>query len=250
MKNEKYKRAMKNLSPDYKTKERMMNKIMKQKDEKKTPILGPGKALASVALFALVIMVMITLWTGSDDNVLYSDNNVTISVAEDVPDIEQNPASSTAIYQADEVFNLFPIDGFRGEVKETQNIVIEDRFGKTYLSYLVVVANEVYQGEISIGEEVKILLPGPIKEGKIMGADFNITRAYLPGEEGIFLPVINDDSSSNVIGFSKYSLPETTQFSFVMTGEGLDFNKKTFSELEEADSLDEVEEYVKEKLTP
>ncbi len=249
MRNKNYKQIMDQLSPDEKTKERMLNQIMDQKENKNSALkVGPGKTLVLVALLAVVLVAMISLGTKSGNKVVYQGSGLKVTAIGKAPEVQGNPSSITAIFTEDEVFTFFPIAAFKGQVLAVQNIAMEDEFGKTYSSYVVLQIMASYQGDLIKGDEIKVLLPGPVEDGQIMGADFNITRAFNVGEEGIFLPVVNDDSSTALYGFTKYTLIDTTRFAFMMTEDGLDFNKETFFGLKEAKTLDDVEDYIKGKL--
>lgn len=250
MKNKTFKQAMDKLTPNKGTKERMWNEMMTNKEKKKSKTLGLGKTIGAAAVLGLVLLLAVNLGSSSDNKVLFEDNGLKISSIDKAPKVEGNPASSTAIYTEDEVFTLFPIHGFRAQVLELQNIVLEDDFGKTYSSYVTLKIIRSYQGDNKEGDQVKILLPGPIEEDKIMGADFNITRAFKVGEEGIFLPVVNAEIASPLKGFAKYSLYDTMQFAFVKTEDGVDFNQVTFPNLVPNSSLDEIEEFVLNRLNP
>lgn len=242
---------MDRLTPNNATKERMLEGIMTNKKIRKSKTLGLGKTIGAAALFGLILLIAINLSSNSDNKVLLEENGLKISAIDKAPKVEENPAaSSTAIYTDDEVFTLFPIHGFRGQVLGLQNIVLEDEFGKTYRSFMTVKVLKSYQGDNKVGDEVKILLPGPVEEGKIMGGDFNITRAFKVGEEGIFLPVVNNEVSSSLKDFVKYSLYDTMQFAFIKTEDGVDFNQVTFPDLSSSSSLDDIEEFVLNKLNP
>ena len=240
---------MDQLNPDKITKERMLSQIMERKERKSPwPGMGMGKTLVSVALLAVVLVVMVSLGNKAGSKIIYQGEGLKITAMGNAPKVEGDPSSITAIYTEDEVFTLFPIIAFKGKVLSLQNITMEDELGKTYASYANIQVLESYQGDLKKGDEVKILLPGPVENGKIMGSDYNITRAFQGGEEGIFLPVVNDDPTSALYNFTKYSLYDTTRFAFIMTKEGLDFNKDTFLGLKEAKTLEDVQQYISRKL--
>ncbi len=250
MKNEKYKDIMDQFTPNENTKERMLNKIMGEKNKTNSSVaLGSRKIMVSLALL-LVVVVMISVGTRSRSRVIYEGKDMKITAIGNAPEVQGDPSSITAIFTEDEVFTFFPIAAFRGQVLAIQNIGIEDEFGKSYSSFADIQVIESYQEDLVVGDKIKVLLPGPIEGGEIMGADFNITRAFRVGEEGIFLPVVNEDSSSSLYGFTKYSIIDTTRFAFIMTKEGLNYNKDTFSSLNDAKTLDDVEEFIKGKLVP
>ncbi len=248
MSNEKYKEVMQLFWPEEKTKERMLNQIMDNNQKKNPSFIMKNRAALSFGLLALIIVTAFSLRSNLSNGTLFKGENLIISKVDKVPETQGNPGGITAIYTQEEVFSLFPIHGFRGTVKGIQNIAIEDEFGTTYGSYAVIKVNRVYKGDLNVGDEVKVLLPGPVEDGKIMGADFNITRSFVVGEEGIFLPVVNEDESLGLGKFTKYSLLDSTRFAFIQTEDGLDFNKDTFTDLSQAKTLDDVEKFVIDKL--
>ena len=266
MKSRKYIDAMNQVNPDEETKKRMLSKILENgnaskkegnvinmKNRKSRTWIMTGAVAAAALFFTLGLPNLMKKDAG---DVLYSKGNVTITEVTEVPEIPADPTAITAIFNENEVFTMFDTVAFMGTVKEVKNVKMDFNGVETYRALVVVTVEKVYDGEVTVGETVSAMLPGPVDTGSVMGADFNITRAMKPGERGIFMPLIYSDEEVweengtvlKMTDFAKYAIIDTQRFAFIESEEGLLFERNTFPKIKDAKTLEEVESYIIEKL--
>lgn len=266
MKNKKYIDAMNEMNPDHEAKERMLQNILGESDKnrvkgnvikmnktKRNSFILTGAVAAAALFFTIGLPNM-----GKNDagDVLYTKGDVVITEVTDVPEIPSNPSAITAIFNEEEVFNMFDTVAFMGTVKEVVNLKMDFDGVMHYRSMAVIAVDKVYDGDLTVGETVNAMLPGPVDTGSVMGPDFNITRAMKPGERGIFMPIVysseevweENGKSLKMTEFAKYAIIDTVRFAFMDTEEGLLFERNTFPAIKDAETLEEVETYIKEKV--
>lgn len=161
------------------------------------------------------------------------------------------------LFTEKDVFTLFDTDAFMGTVEDVKNISMNFDGIVHYRAMAILKVEKVYDGELTPGETVRVMLPGPVDTGQVMGADFNITRAMKPGERGIFLPLKYQneevwEENGKVLKMkdvAEYAILDTERFAFMDTDEGLLFARDTFPKIMNATSLEEIETYIQEKIS-
>lgn len=264
MKNKKYDEAMNRISPDEVAKKRMLGHILNSKNEmtkgsvkemnnkKRNTFMVTGVAAA-----ALVLTIgLSSLNQKGNGDVLYAKDGVTITALDGVPEMPSNAGMSTMIFNEEEVFSMFDTVAFMGTVKDVKNISMDFDGIKHYRALATIKVEKVYDGNLTVGETISAMLPGPVDTGNVMGADFNITRAMKPGERGIFMPLVYSsdevwEENGKVLymkDFARYAIIDTVRFAFMETEEGLLFERGTFPSIKDAKTLEEVEAYIIEKV--
>lgn len=252
--------ALEAVKPSEMDKKRMYHKIIQ---ERSSEINREGFKMSNrkniwisgavAALFMLVFSANYFL-KGSNDEVLYSNDGVVVKEAAEIkPD---NSGAITMLYTEEDVFGRFDTDAFLGTVLEVKNISLDFDGIVHYRAVAVLHVEKVYDGDLKQGETIQVMLPGPVDTGKVMGADFNITRAMKAGEKGIFLPlkISSDDvweENGKVLPMKEiapYTILDTQRFAFIESEEGLLFERDTFPKIEHATSMDEIEEFILEKV--
>ena len=264
MKNKKYDEAMERISPDEVAKKRMLGHILSSSNEMTK---GSGKEMKNkkrniymvtgVAAAALVLTIgLSSLNQNGNGDVLFTKDGVTITSVDEVPEMPSNAGMSTMIFNEEEVFSMFDTVAFMGTVKDIKNISMDFDGIKHYRALATIEVEKVYDGNLTVGETISTMLPGPVETGKVMGADFNITRAMRPGERGIFMPLVYSsdevwEENGKVLymkDFAGYAIIDTVRFAFMETEEGIQFERGTFPNIRDAQTLEEVEEYIIEKV--
>lgn len=264
MKNKKYDEAMEQISPDEVSKKRMLGHILSSKNE-----ITKGSAkemnnkkrnifmVTGVAAAALVLTIgLSSLNQKGNGDVLYTRDGVTITAVDEVPEMQSNAGMSTMIFNEEEVFSMFDTVAFMGIVKDVKNISMDFDGIKHYRALATIEVEKVYDGDLTVGETISAMLPGPVDTGNVMGADFNITRAMKPGERGIFMPLVYSsdevwEENGKVLhmnDFARYAIIDTVRFAFMETEDGLLFERGTFPSIKDAQTMEEVEEYIIEKV--
>lgn len=257
------KRALEKVKPSEIEKERMYHQIVHQekhankrqegfklKNRKNVWITG-----ATAALLMLVFSASYFMKDGKE-GLLYSSHGVEVR---EVTEVEPDPSSAGAItmlFTEKDVFTLFDTDAFLGSVVEVKNISMDFDGVVHYRALAVLNVEKVYDGDLTPGETIQVLLPGPVDTGQVMGADFNITRAMKPGERGIFMPLKfsteevweENGKQLKMSDIASYTILDTERFAFMETEEGLLFARDTFPKIQNATTLDEVESYIQENI--
>lgn len=266
MKNKEYIDALNQLNPDENAKKRMLNHILSESNISKTEgkVIKMNKAkrnrfiltgaVAAAALFFTIGLP--NLGTKDAGDVLYTKGDVVVRQVDEVPEIPSDPSAITAIFNEQEVFNMFKTVAFMGTVKDVKNLSLDFDGVVHYRAMAVIMVDKVYKGDLTTGETVNVMLPGPVDTGSVMGADFNITRAMKTGERGIFMPMVyqSDDvweengKELKMTEFARYAIIDTVRFAFMDTEEGLLFERNTFPAIKDASTLEEVEAYILEKV--
>lgn len=255
---------MSQITPDEETRKRMLENILSHNREKEK---GKVKEMSKrnrtifmatgVAAAALILTIGLSQLNGKGDgDVLYAKDGVTITAVEEVPAPDSGSQSATMIFNEEEVFSMFDTVAFMGTVKETKNISMDFAGIKHYRALVTIEVEKVYDGDLTPGETISAMLPGPVDTGNVMGADFNITRAMKPGERGIFMPIIysteevweENGKALKMTDFAEYAIIDTVRFAFMDTEEGLLFERGTFPAIRDAKTLEEVEAYIMEKV--
>lgn len=211
---------------------------------------------AVAALLMLVLSASYFMENGKED-VLYSSNGVEVKEVTEVKLENTGAGAITMLFTEKDVFTLFDTDAFLGTVVDVHNISMDFDGMVHYRAMAILKVEKVYDGELTPGETIRVMLPGPVDTGQVMGADFNITRAMKPGERGIFMPLKykNEDvweENGKVLKMNdvaEYAILDTQRFAFMETAEGLLFARDTFPNIKNATSLEEVETYIQEKIS-
>lgn len=264
MKSKKYNEAMNRISPDDVAKKRMLGHILAGKNETNKGSVKEMKnkkrniyMVTGVAAAALVLTIgLSSLNQKGNGEVLYAKDGVTITAVNEVPEMPSNAGMSTMIFNEEEVFTMFDTVAFMGTVKDVKNISMDFNGLKHYRALATIEVEKVYDGDLTVGETISTMLPGPVDTGNVMGADFNITRAMRPGERGIFMPLIYSsdevwEENGKVLqmkDFARYAIIDTVRFAFVETEEEILFERGTFPGIKDAKTLEEVEAYIIEKV--
>lgn len=153
----------------------------------------------------------------------------------------------------EEIFQEWSDVAFRGTIKEIENIKVSFGFQRNnYWAIASIKVDEVYRGEITAGDLVKILLPCPIQED-VWVEDTEVVSAMRVGMEGIFIPMKYDASSKYMendrilylTDICEYGFPDGVRFAFLQTEAGLLYSNWSFDIIPRPSSLDDIEKYVR-----
>jgi len=261
---DRFKKALENIKPTELEKNRMYQNILHQErlaHEKKGGIKMKNRRsiwMTGAAAALLMLVFSASFFMGKDKgDVLYSSNGVEVKEVSEVKLENTGAGAITMLFTEKDVFTLFDTDAFMGTVEDVKNISMNFDGIVHYRAMAILKVEKVYDGELTPGETVRVMLPGPVDTGQVMGADFNITRAMKPGERGIFLPLKYQneevwEENGKVLKMkdvAEYAILDTERFAFMETAEGLLFARDTFPKIMKATSLEEIETYIQEKIS-
>lgn len=171
-------------------------------------------------------------------------------------DLPQNIRTSKVdLLTEDEIFSHENMYIFRGTVSNLKNVTIDFNGEKEVRCIATIAVKKVYQGDITEGERIQMLIPCPIGTD-IWLEDAHIISKLETGMEGIFMPWIYDENSYLEQNHAKLimtdlascGLADGVQWAFLSTEQGLVFDEEAHSGAVNAVTLDDIEKYVIENL--
>lgn len=161
------------------------------------------------------------------------------------------PAADLAFLSEEELFFECGTAIFRGEIVGLDNIVIELGGEKFYRAVARISVSRALRGEFAAGDTVSLLLPAPVGTD-VRTEDCGTTEAMSVGAEGIFMarPYTGEaflecgGSRLALADIAECGLPDGERFAFISGGGSLVFSRAAYPSIENAASLDEIEDYI------
>ena len=209
---------------------------------------GIALIIAAAALFSRMLL------PGRELALSRSSENVTVTYTEHVPPSFSSGSLNYA-YSEEEIFSMPDTAIFKGTVTNIQNIEISLNGTKSYRAIASIRIETVYRGPCQEGDNVSVLLPCPISDN-LWVEDTDTIAALKTGMTGIFMPMIYDENSvleENgatlfLTDIADYGFYDGVRFAFLETDHGLVFDRSTYQSIAQAQSLDEIEEYILKML--
>lgn len=140
---------------------------------------------------------------------------------------------------------------FYGTVENIQNIAINYNGEKDYRALADISVEKIYRGELKQGETITVLLPCSIGAGGWV-EDTGVVSHFKKGVKGIFMPTVYDKTSiSGCNGTSvclkdlaDYGFSDGERYAFLETNDGLLFSSWAYKSIENATTIDEIEDYI------
>lgn len=135
----------------------------------------------------------------------------------------------------------------RGTVEKIDNIEINFRGAKTHEAIARIRVEEVYQGTLKEGSLISARIDAPVDTG-------DVRCQVRQGTEGIFMPSSYEDGDIWEENGGRLALKDIAEYgigefsTFLENREGLFFDRDVYRGIAEAEHLDQVEGYVKERL--
>lgn len=211
---------------------------------KRSRALRAALALAACLCFVAGVLTMIL------------QDRTKAKISYNCKDLPQNmPAGKVDLLTEEEIFSRKNMYVFRGKVNKLTNLTIDFNGEKEMRCLATIEIQKVYQGDISTGKKIKMLIPFPIGTD-IWLEDAHIISQIEPGMEGIFMPWIYNENSyweqnhATLImsELAPCGLADGIQWAFLSTDQGLVFDKRAYPGAENAVTLDDIEAYVIKNL--
>lgn len=159
-------------------------------------------------------------------------------------------------FTEDELFSQERMYAFRGKVSGLTNLTIDFNGEREVRCVAIIVIDKVYQGDLTEGEQIKMLLPCPIDEYGLWIEDTGIISQLKSGMEGIFMPIVYNEESRReqngavlmLTDLAPCGLGDGMRWAFLDTEQGLVFERNAYPGAADAKTLDEIEKYVLEML--
>lgn len=208
---------------------------------------------ASAACIAVALLIAVPALSSRSKNAFeLSDASSGVKVEYGEPkNIPQTSYSLAYFYTEEELFTVFDTAVFRGEITDIQNIVIDSNGVKAYRAIAKIKISKAFRGDCEAGDIVTVLLPCPIDNG-IDVSDCDVVSAMRVGLEGIFMPMIYDENSLReengavlcLKDIADYGFADGIRYAFIEADGGLIFDRTSYESISNAETLDEIEEYV------
>ena len=145
---------------------------------------------------------------------------------------------------------------FRGKVCGLTNVTIDFNGEKEVRCIATIVIEEVYQGELVVGDQITMLIPCAIDLVGSAVEDTGVIAQLKSGMEGIFMPWVYDENSYIEMNgavlkkqdLATCGLADGMRWAFLDTEQGLVFLRSAYPGAKDATNLDEIEAYVIEIL--
>ena len=154
----------------------------------------------------------------------------------------------------EDIFYKYDTSIIEGEVKKINYIEIKIGEMKVLRAVITIEVTETLRGDLITGDEIEILVP-------VKSTVATVSDCLEVGMKGIFMPVEYDEagdkyyikSCNNKLvlkDIADYGLLNGVYWLFLNKGEECIFDRKKYSEIGEADSWQEIEMYVRDKINP
>lgn len=206
---------------------------------------------AAAACLVLALGVSAMAWRNGQNLLpLERSQGVRVSYAGKVPQQAGISGDLITLTEA-ELFHQPNAVVFQGEVEQVENICI--RFGSeaVYRALATLRVETVYQGSCKAGDTVTVLLPCPVGTG-VWVEDTDTVSAMELGMKGIFMPMAyQSDSTWKENGktlylkdLADYGFADGERYAFLQGRSGLIFSGEAYPSLAEAQTLEDVEDFV------
>lgn len=160
-------------------------------------------------------------------------------------------------FTEEEMFDRENMYIFRGKVSRLTNVTIDFHGEKEDRCIATIVIEKVYQGNLTAGEQITMLLPCAIDVAGSAVEDTGVITHLESGMEGIFMPWIYDETSYMEMNgavlmkqdLAACGLADGMRWVFLSTDQGLVFERNAYPGAKNATDLDDIEAYVIEKLS-
>ncbi len=228
--------------------------------KKKKPLWIKWGAAAACLSLAVLGATLLFNEPASDFDLTRSTGNVSVQyvTADEIPE-GAHTSGILAEIPEDELFTMYEIIAFKGTVQSVDNILIEFESGEALLYYSVanLQVEKVYKGDIEENSTLKVLIPYPFSDGIDISNNDTVKQLEV-GMTGIFTPKVSNPTDDfhqwgeNKIVFADiapYRFTDGTRWMFLDTDEGLLFDRHSYNGAANAETLDDIEEYVNTMLS-
>ena len=210
-----------------------------------------GAVAACLAILAVIGIPLLMKGKKAEDPTtqITLSGGVIGKYVDEVPD--EKVSYDLADLSLEEIFNKWGKVIVQGTVIKIKNIQLEFKDSKSYRALATIKVDKVYKGEAKEGDTITVLLPCGINDGT-WTEDCGVISCIRKGMQGIFMPMIYDDSAYEEMNgvtlhlkeLAEYGLGDGERFAFLATDEGLVYDAYTYPEVKKTDSLEQVGTYI------
>ncbi len=257
MSNNRYKSALNNIKFNDNIENKILKNIFYQKktisSNKKHKKLKIYTGLATVTCTLFLILLMFSNNNKSDFKLPNSIGKVSVKYVKNHPNFKVN--ADLEWLTEEELFKKYNTEIYAGTVIDIKNIEINFNGYKDYKAIVKIKIDKNYRGSKNVGDVVSVLLPCPIDKN-IWVEDTDVISKLRVGTKGIFMPTKYDDNSYiemngatvYYLDIVEYGFVDGVRYAFLETENGIVYERNAYESIKNANSLDEIEEYIKKMI--
>ena len=151
----------------------------------------------------------------------------------------------------EELFSANETTIIKGVVSSIQNIQLDFHGEKLYWAIAKVKVQKVYRGNCKVDDTITLRLQCSINDD-VYVEDTETISSMKKGMTGIFMPIQYDDTSDysendatlHLKDIADYGFLDGVRYAFLDSDNGLIFDKTAYKSIENAKTLDDIEQYV------
>lgn len=155
----------------------------------------------------------------------------------------------------EELFSTNDTTIIKGVISNIQNIQLDFHGEKLYWAIAKVKVQKVYRGNCKVDDTITLRLQCPINIDAYVEETETIS-SMKEGMTGIFMPIQYDDTSDysendatlHLKDIADYGFLDGLRYAFLASDNGLIFDKTAYQSIENAKTLDDIEQYVQKMI--
>lgn len=206
----------------------------------------------SIAACAALFIASVGLIAGAATKIPLGSSSKGVVARYDLFNMNLSASEDCLVYLTEEeLFTNWYTAIFEGTVKKIDNIELSFNGSKMHRALAHIEVEHVYRGELSPGDVAVVLLPCSVGNG-VMTSDSGVVSRMRVGMRGIFMPIVyEEDAYIEMNGatlytkeLAPYGLADGLRYVFLIDGDELVFSRSAYPTLENAESLEEIREYI------
>lgn len=231
-------------------------------EAERAPARPRGSLYIAAACLCLLALAAVLLVGSHGRNVPLSEQS-TASVRYGADQAAMSGGSQAQLLwlSEEELFSPAGLYAFRGVVTALQNLTLDFGVadGAACLDYRCVAeirVDTVYQGPLTPGQTIRVLLPCAVGEDGFLYEDCDRISRIQVGMEGIFMPIAYTENSYReengkrlrLLDLAPCGLWDGSRYVFLQTERGLDWAHHAYTSAGTLTNLEQAEDYVRQML--
>lgn len=231
--------------------ERYVEESMPAHQKRRRGVILGGGLVAVAALLLSVITA--DIWK---EELALSNSSKSMAVYYvDESDVNREVSQASLVSMTEEeLFTKWNPQVIKGEVQKIDHIELDFNGQSVYQSLVTLLVTDVYRGDMRAGEN--IVIRTPYIGSDVYQTDTDVVSQLQVGMDGIFMPIRYDETfiweqngaTLQVRDVSEYGFPDGERYLFLDTADGLVFMRDAYPSLAEAQTLSDVEMFMRERF--
>lgn len=230
-------------------------------EAERMPVRRKRTRYIAAACLCLLALAAVLLAGGRRQVPLSEQSTATVTYGADREALQTGSRAELEHLTEEELFSHERLYAFRGAVTALQNLTLD--FGvedgaacREYRCVATVRVETVYQGELSQGQELKVLLPCAVGTDGFWYEDCDSISRVQVGMEGIFMPIAYTEDSYlemnglrlRLLDLAPCGLWDGSRYVFLQTEKGLVWASWAYTSAGGLTDLAQAEDYVRQML--